>query len=212
MRSFKMPENMKLASIWVVWGFLSLGVLGWGLHIAIASVGCSIDMPAWIQAIGSIAAILVAVGVGHYQAMSQRKLVQEEESDRLRKIVGMAKYAGKLALVANVRSLSNSQLIGLQENLKEVAEIGRSIQFVDVPLPEAAFGWVELRHAIRDILTWTDVGGDFPEEYDDDVRYQLQAAANRAVAAVGRIEVAAGGVLTELPSIRTAEDIFRRSN
>lgn len=71
MRSFKMPENMKLASIWVVWGFLSLAALGWGLQVVITATGIREGMAAWVQAIGSVGAIVAAIFVSIRQSRDQ---------------------------------------------------------------------------------------------------------------------------------------------
>ncbi|WP_143490691.1 hypothetical protein [Pseudomonas aeruginosa] len=66
-----MPENMKLASIWVVWGFLSLAALGWGLQVVITATGIREGMAAWVQAIGSVGAIVAAIFVSIRQSRDQ---------------------------------------------------------------------------------------------------------------------------------------------
>lgn len=52
------PSAIKIASIWVVWSFLALGILGWGLWVVLLVVGTQEAVSAWVQAIGSIGAIL----------------------------------------------------------------------------------------------------------------------------------------------------------
>ncbi|HFH4096062.1 hypothetical protein [Pseudomonas aeruginosa] len=66
-----MPENMKLASIWVVWGFLSLAALGWGLQVVITATDIREGMAAWVQAIGSVGAIVAAIFVSIRQSRDQ---------------------------------------------------------------------------------------------------------------------------------------------
>ena len=70
------PSAIKIASIWVVWSFLALGILGWGLWVVLLVVGTQEAVSAWVQAIGSIGAILAAV------LISQRGIRQLRQ-DRL---------------------------------------------------------------------------------------------------------------------------------
>lgn len=58
-----MPESMKLMSIWVVWGFLALGAVGWGLQVVVRATGSSEGLAAWVQAVGSVVAILASVWI-----------------------------------------------------------------------------------------------------------------------------------------------------
>lgn len=67
MSKWKMPERMVTASIWAVWVFLALGALGLGMQVVVAAVGMD-DAPAWVQAVGSVGAILVAIWVSNAQA------------------------------------------------------------------------------------------------------------------------------------------------
>ncbi|MER0040573.1 hypothetical protein [Pseudomonas sp. MGal98] len=72
MSKWKMPERMVTASIWAVWVFLALGALGLGMQVVVAAVGMD-DAPAWVQALGSVGAILVAIWVSNAQARRDAK-------------------------------------------------------------------------------------------------------------------------------------------
>lgn len=76
MSDLSVPSAMKIASIWVVWSFLSLGILGWGLWVVLRVIGVQEGVTAWVQAIGSIGAILAAI------VISQRGIRQVRQ-DRL---------------------------------------------------------------------------------------------------------------------------------
>ncbi len=62
---------MRLASLWVIWGFFSLGVLGWGLKLVLEYIGSFKDAPVWVQAAGSILAIIAAIGVSQWAVIKQ---------------------------------------------------------------------------------------------------------------------------------------------
>lgn len=73
MAKWKVPEGMAEASIWVVWAFLAIGALGGGLFVLLDFFGAKADAPAWIQAIGSVLAILAAVWISSRQHVELRR-------------------------------------------------------------------------------------------------------------------------------------------
>ncbi|WP_146249887.1 MULTISPECIES: hypothetical protein [unclassified Pseudomonas] len=78
MKSFSMPPEMRLASIWVVWGYMAIGVLGWALFVLLDAFDAKKDAAAWVQAVGSIAAIIGAFMVAQRTHQLERQLKAEE--------------------------------------------------------------------------------------------------------------------------------------
>lgn len=81
MEGWKIPDGMKLASIWAVWCFLAIGALGWAMMTVVAAVGPE-DAPEWVQAIGSILAILAVIAVAAWQKnqeLQQRLIAERRE-------------------------------------------------------------------------------------------------------------------------------------
>lgn len=62
-----MSASMRLASIWAVWAFVAIGSLGWSLFVLLEAFGVLDDAAAWVQAIGSILAVIVAIVVASQQ-------------------------------------------------------------------------------------------------------------------------------------------------
>lgn len=151
MKRISIPPAMQLASIWVIWAFISLGFLGWGLHVILASVGRLDDMAAWVQAVGSIGAIIVAIWVASNQGRQQIALIKNQEAESLKKVIAVAKYVGKVNQEAH-RLLSNRPDSGLSlEMILEGQERSRAllveVPYHMVPGSEASIGWIELRFA-----------------------------------------------------------------
>lgn len=81
MKRFQMPESMKLACIWVVWIFLAIGALGWALFVVLDAFGVKDQAAAWVQAIGSIAGIAIAIYVPYMQKLHAEKVRRDEAID-----------------------------------------------------------------------------------------------------------------------------------
>lgn len=64
-----MSESMKVATAWGLWGFLVLGVLGWGLFVVLEYVGLSpyfkLDLAPWVAIFISLLALGVTVWQAH---------------------------------------------------------------------------------------------------------------------------------------------------
>ncbi|MDF2395811.1 hypothetical protein GWQ44_09710 [Pseudomonas sp. 3MA1] len=67
MENFSMPSGMRLASIWVVWGVIAIGALGWALFAVLDAFGLKQEAAAWLQAFGGIAAVCAAFYIGNKQ-------------------------------------------------------------------------------------------------------------------------------------------------
>jgi CheY-like chemotaxis protein len=70
---------MKLASAWVVWTFLAIGALGWALFVVLESFDAKKDAAAWIQAVGSVAAIVAAVIISSADRRSNKEHIRARE-------------------------------------------------------------------------------------------------------------------------------------
>ncbi|MCG9956097.1 hypothetical protein MID92_019160 [Pseudomonas aeruginosa] len=160
MGSVRVPESVKLATIWVVWTFLSLSFLGWSLHVILASVGRVNEMPAWVQAIGSIGAIVAAIWVVSAQSRHQIELLKKQEAEALKKVVAIARYANNVNQVAiEVLLESNSAhedielaLLGLRRAEALLIEL----PFHLIPESEASIGWIELRFVTTELRMLVD--------------------------------------------------------
>lgn len=151
MKRISIPPGMQLATIWVVWSFLSLGVLGLGLHVILASVGRLDDMAAWIQAVGSVGAIIAAVWVSSAQGQQQIELIRNQEAESLKKVVAVAKYVGKINQTAYglllPRPDSGHSLAMITEGQESSRVLLNEVPYHMVPGSEASIGWIELRFA-----------------------------------------------------------------
>lgn len=101
MKVSELPVSMKLASIWVLWGFLSLGVLGWGLKVVLEYVGSLNDAAAWVQAIGSILAILAAIGISQWTVIKQQRDKLRESYDYMQKALEVSCYGSETVAAAS---------------------------------------------------------------------------------------------------------------
>lgn len=77
MNRFEMPESMKLASIWVVWGILAIGALGWALFVVLDFFGVK-EQSGWAQAIGTVLAV---IGAGYFPIWHE---IQKERREKNR--------------------------------------------------------------------------------------------------------------------------------
>lgn len=94
MKRFEMPESMKLASVWVVWGFFTIGVLGWALFVVLEFFDAQQEAASWMQAIGS----LLAVGAAIYAVIDQRLSEQRTREERTAVVVKNLQITAKRAV------------------------------------------------------------------------------------------------------------------
>lgn len=104
MKRFEIPESMKVASIWVVWGFLAIGTLGSALFVVLDYFGVKEQAAAWVQAVGSIGAIVAA---GFLPLWHSRKL-EQRETQRLKGVIGLLANDHCLAFFLLNRALNAS--------------------------------------------------------------------------------------------------------
>lgn len=125
MKALVIPESMMLASIWVVWSFLAMGVLGWALWVVVVAVGSTEGMSAWVQAIGSIGAILAAVAIARRGVLQQKEDKLSEGYEYMEKAHGVAVYASEVIAGASRYILSvgmtSKPMLKYHSNLLEIS-------------------------------------------------------------------------------------------
>lgn len=143
MNGLKFPPMMAIASVWVVWLFLAVGVLGWALFILLDAFDAKKDAAAWVQAFGSIAAVvgafLVAQRVHQLERMAKAVEATELEVDALRFAENAAYEAHASVNQAAGFAASAPYMIGLGR-LEEVRHVLRSL--LNGPLPSSAFSLI----------------------------------------------------------------------
>ena len=72
MKGLKIPPAMSIATIWMIWLFLAVGVMGWVLFVLLDAFDAKKDAAAWVQAVGSILAIVAAFLVANRAHELQR--------------------------------------------------------------------------------------------------------------------------------------------
>lgn len=147
-----------------VWGIASYVLVGSGLLAAAAYVAwlCGMksgDIASWVQAIGSIGAILGAVWVGERQA--ERARAQATEMDALalarRRAAYRAVAENALAnldeiqtdLKKGIISRTTFALFFSSRPLSEALEVMRAVPFHELGSPKAISGFLKLRNAVR---------------------------------------------------------------
>ncbi|WP_330114893.1 hypothetical protein SA496_01095 [Pseudomonas sp. JS3066] len=177
---------------------LAGGIIWWVLSLPWNSA----NAPAWVQAVGSVGAVLVAMLVASRHSAQQIRLVREQEAEMLKKVVAIAKHTGNLTM-ASLDVLENKygEFAGLDivsKALDNSDYLLRQVSFDRIPQSEAALGWVELRHAANDVRRAVELAEHAPESFEEQDYHEAAEACQRAVDAVRRIESAATGHLPEL--------------
>jgi hypothetical protein len=192
---------MALASIWSVWVFLATGALGWALFVVLDAFDAKEDAAAWVQAVGSVVAILIAVWVANKQSNERIEAMQSQDNELLKKIYGVAKYATQVSVNSYSYIIQkhpeHDAVLKLIVSLQECESLSREVSFIQVPVSEVALGWLELRHAVRDVREYAQRSLSDPE-FDNRDRYYMELAKNRAVIALRRIAVGAGAEVPEI--------------
>ncbi|MBF6029619.1 hypothetical protein ICY20_17860 [Pseudomonas sp. P115] len=79
MKKIENAAAMKLASAWVIWVFIAIGSLGWALFVVLEFFDAKTDAAAWVQAIGSVAAIIAAVIISSADRRFNKERVRARE-------------------------------------------------------------------------------------------------------------------------------------
>ncbi|PMZ97612.1 MULTISPECIES: hypothetical protein [unclassified Pseudomonas] len=153
MKGLLIPERMKRASVWVVWGFVSIGVLGWGLWVVLKAVGSTEGMTAWVQALGSIGAILAAVAIAQRGVSQQKEDKLFEGYDYMQKAYGVAVYASEVIVGASDYILEGAPTIPMlkyHSNLLEIAlEDLKEIEYVRLDDSKVADAFLSLKRNVN---------------------------------------------------------------
>jgi hypothetical protein len=201
MKGLTIPPEMKLTTIWVAWLFLAIGALGGALFVLLDAFDAKKDAAAWVQAVGSVAAILIAVWVANKQSQERVETMRNQDNELLKKIYGVAKYAAQVSVntfvYVNQERPEDDIVRKFLGALRECEILSREVSFTQVPLSEVALGWLELRHAVTDIREHTERYLEEPA-FDNRDRYYMELAKNRAVIALKRMAEGAG---TDVPEI-----------
>ncbi|MED7670309.1 hypothetical protein GXB78_24185 [Pseudomonas moraviensis subsp. stanleyae] len=163
---------MSTATVWVVWLFLAIGALGWALFVLLDSFDAKKDAAAWVQAFGSIAAIVGAFLVAQRTHQLERK-AKAEESTQLE--VDALHFAENAAYEAYS---SVHQAAGLAESAPYMIDLGRL---------------EEVRHTLRSLLN-----RPLPTHVFSSI-FIVQAQVSEALSAAERVKkgFAASGYLRE---------------
>lgn len=92
LKNLGIPEGMKLASVWAVWAFIAVGAVGWALFVILEAFGVLKDGAAWIQAVGSIAAIWGAFSISNQQSKRQEAQRVFDELEKKKRFRGILIY------------------------------------------------------------------------------------------------------------------------
>ncbi|MGE8504083.1 MAG: hypothetical protein ACN6P1_17810 [Pseudomonas sp.] len=149
------PREMGIFTVWVLWlwifGISTLWLLiGIFEHFGVLDT----ESPNWVQAIGSIAAVVAAVLVANRQGQQQAKERQNKDKVVSQLVVGVAIRA------AAVSSLLFHSFSDLQQQVKETSEeilttvesqllALRGINPVDLPRPEMVEPFLRIRAAME---------------------------------------------------------------
>lgn len=148
-----MPESMKLASIWVVWGVISLGALGWGLKVILAAVGSLKDMAAWVQAVGSIGAILAAVWISRRGVWQQKQDKLLDSYDYMNKSFSVATYASQVISGAGdyiVQGVPSKPMLEYHISLLDVAlDDLKEVDYIRLEDTEVADAFLSVKRAVN---------------------------------------------------------------
>ena len=195
MKGLKVPPLMSVATVWVVWLFLAIGALGWALFVLLDAFDAKKDAAAWVQAVGSVLAIIVAIAVASSQNQRAYQAAKQTERELLDKLLVVANFVADVSVNASSYLSDNTGDIRMvsrfEVSLRDCDYLMREVQFNEVPRAQAAIGWLELRAAVRDVLHGVQTIQEAKAgNISILVVYDIEAAAIAAEKARGRINAA----------------------
>lgn len=156
--------------------------------------------PSWVQAVGSVAAIGVAILVASFQDRRRRHEAAHSEAELMKKVVALATHAGNVlgAAYEAVRDDANTfelqeLKVGLEDNLALMSEI----TYGSIPGSEAAIGWIELRRSVKRTLASLREFVSDPA-FGDQERRLMEQVVGIGLRAIARIRSSAEVQLPEL--------------
>lgn len=195
MKGLKVPPAMSVATIWIVWLFLAIGSMGWALFVLLDAFDAKKDAAAWVQAVGSVLAIIVAIAVANAQTQRAYSAAKQAEKELLDKLFVVAKFVADVSNNAYEYLRKNSgdgrMVSKFEVSLRDCDYLMREVQFNEVPRAEAAIGWLELRTAVRDVLHGIQlIQNSDPAKMSILIIYDMEAASIKADEARQRINSA----------------------
>lgn len=109
MKFFSMPPGMKIAGVWVTWAFLAIGALGWALIVVLDAFEVKKDAAAWVQAIGSILAIIGAAALPIIHSKKSTDDKQSQTDELLKTIATLIKKDLELLINSLLGNISPDQ-------------------------------------------------------------------------------------------------------
>ncbi|MGY2135281.1 hypothetical protein ACW9I8_01520 [Pseudomonas reactans] len=141
-----------------LWGCLIVVPSVWVLLEALNDSGAlaHMDVPAWVQAIGSILAIIYAVRIADAQHAKNSERVRIEEVEQYQKLVGYVGFV-KNGMSAAVMSLTSveANVVDLKRYvalLQDSAEVLSQVGLDNVKNMELAITWIHFRHILFDFI------------------------------------------------------------
>lgn len=154
MKGFIMPPEMKTACIWIVWAFLAVGAVGWPFFVLLNAFDAKQDAAAWVQAIGSVAAVAMALFVANKQARETAKARRTRESVILKLVSSVARNAA--TTTANLfnsfdvlHSEDKAAQVQLLSDYEQQLILVRGINPVELPVVEMLEPFIKMRGAME---------------------------------------------------------------
>ncbi|EQM66086.1 hypothetical protein L682_27155 [Aquipseudomonas alcaligenes OT 69] len=148
------PVSMRLASLWVIWFFLAIGALGGGTFAVLDFFDAKKEAAGWVQAIGSIGAILVAVWIAWEKDRRDDAKEAKKELVILQAIQLIAEGGKDVAEKLTAHHVAFDVRAGFDQ-AREVTGIYidqlNAIHIVSLPDPEMVKAYFYLVGAMRDL-------------------------------------------------------------
>lgn len=145
---------MKLASLWVIWFFLAIGVLGGGTFAVLDYFDAKREAAGWAQAIGSIGAILVAIWIAWEKDRRDDAREAKKELVILQAIQLIAEGAKSVAEQLRSVNVRFDVRTGFDQ-AREVASIYidqlNAIHIASLPDPEMVKSYFRLMATMQDL-------------------------------------------------------------
>lgn len=130
-----------------------MGFLGWTLWVIVEAVGSPESMSAWVQAIGSIGAILAAVAIARRGVLQQKEDKLFEGYGYMEKAFGVAAYASEVIVGASEYILQGEPslpMLKYHSNLLEISvEDLTEIEYTRIDDLDVANAFLSLKRSVN---------------------------------------------------------------
>jgi hypothetical protein len=177
-------ENVMIPQEWrdYTWTVRPLVVLAWFavspavvLPLMWIASRDGIDWPAWVQAVGSVAAILVAIWISERSHKRDRERARQQEIDDTSRVVGLAERAvfeARLSVGGVKGSATKLASVSAEKvplgRLRQAAEILRGVLLQPLPSDVAADVFAVLAHVAEveaEVVKWAPL--QLPGDWED---------------------------------------------